>query len=135
MKKMKLGLLPRIIIAIALGIVCGLFFPGWIVRIFLTVNSLFGNFLNFIIPLLILGLVAPGIADLGKGAGRLLLITALLAYGFTLFSGFFTYFTCDLSYPWLLNTPISCRLWRIIPLPYNRISLLKCLLSWELCRL
>ena len=55
MKKMKLGLLPRIIIAIALGIVCGLFFPGWIVRIFLTVNSLFGNFLNFIIPLLILG--------------------------------------------------------------------------------
>ena len=104
MKKMKLGLLPRIIIAIDLGIVCGLFFPGWIVRIFLTVNSLFGNFLNFIIPLLILGLVAPGIADLGKGAGRLLLITALLAYGFTLFSGFFTYFTCDLSYPWLLNT-------------------------------
>ena len=104
MKKMKLGLLPRIIIAIALGIVCGLFFPGWIVRIFLTVNSLFGNFLNFIIPLLILGLVALGIADLGKGAGRLLLITALLAYGFTLFSGFFTYFTCDLSYPWLLNT-------------------------------
>ena len=104
MKKMKLGLLPRIIIAIALGIVCGLFFPGWIVRIFLTVNSLFGNFLNFIIPLLILGLVAPGIADLGKGAGRLLLITALLADGFTLFSGFFTYFTCDLSYPWLLNT-------------------------------
>ena len=104
MKKMKLGLLPRIIIALALGIVCGLFFPGWIVRIFLTVNSLFGNFLNFIIPLLILGLVAPGIADLGKGAGRLLLITALLAYGFTLFSGFFTYFTCDLSYPWLLNT-------------------------------
>ena len=104
MKKMKLGLLPRIMIAIALGIVCGLFFPGWIVRIFLTVNSLFGNFLNFIIPLLILGLVAPGIADLGKGAGRLLLITALLAYGFTLFSGFFTYFTCDLSYPWLLNT-------------------------------
>ena len=104
MKKMKLGLLPRIIIAIALGIVCGLFFPGWIVRIFLTVNSLFGNFLNFIIPLLILGLVAPGIADLGKGAGRLLLITALLAYGFTLFSGFFTYFTCDLSYPWLLYT-------------------------------
>lgn len=104
MKKIKLGLLPRIIIAIVLGIVCGLFFPGWIVRVFLTVNALFGNFLNFIIPLLILGLVAPGIADLGKGAGRLLLITALLAYGFTLFSGFFTYFTCDLSYPWLLNT-------------------------------
>lgn len=104
MKKMKVGLLPKIIMAIVLGIVCGLFFPAWSVRIFLTINGLFGNFLNFIIPLLILGLVAPGIADLGKGAGRLLLITAVLAYGFTLFSGFFTYFTCDWVYPWLLTS-------------------------------
>ena len=112
MKRLKLGLLPKVAIAIGLGVVCGLFFPDWLVRIFLTINSLFGNFLNFIIPLLILGLVAPGIADLGKGAGRLLLITALLAYGFTLFSGFFTYFSCDFIYPWLLNsadelTPVS----------------------------
>ena len=103
MKKKKIGLLPKIVIAIALGIACGLFFPGWLVRIFLTINGLFSNFLGFIIPLLILGLVAPGIADLGKGAGKLLLITALLAYGFTLFSGFFTYFASDLSYPWLLK--------------------------------
>lgn len=104
MKKLKIGLLPRIIIAIGAGIVCGLFFPDWLVGIFVTINSLFGNFLNFIIPLLILGLVAPGIAELGKGAGKLLLVTALLAYCFTLFSGFFTYFTCDLTYPWLLDT-------------------------------
>ena len=103
MKKIKVGLLPKIIVAIILGIVCGFFFPDWLVRIFLTINGLFSNFLGFIIPLLILGLVAPGIADLGKGAGRLLLITALLAYGFTLFSGFFTYFACELSYPWLLG--------------------------------
>lgn len=107
MKRIKLGLLARVIIAIGLGVVCGFFFPEWLVRIFLTINSLFGNFLGFIIPLLILGLVAPGIADLGKGAGRLLLITALMAYGFTLFSGFFTYFTCDLVYPWLLTSSDS----------------------------
>ena len=104
MKRIQFGLLPKIIIAIGLGVVCGLFFPDWLVRIFLTVNSLFGNFLGFIIPLLILGLVAPGIADLGKGAGRLLLITAMLASCFTLFSGFFTYFTCDWVFPWLLDS-------------------------------
>lgn len=107
MKRIKLGLLARVIIAIGFGVVCGFFFPDWLVRIFLSINSLFGNFLGFIIPLLILGLVAPGIADLGKGAGRLLLITALMAYGFTLFSGFFTYFTCDLVYPWLLTSSDS----------------------------
>ncbi|MCL1973436.1 MAG: dicarboxylate/amino acid:cation symporter [Bacteroidetes bacterium] len=106
MKKQKLGLLPKVAISIALGIVCGLFFPGWAVRIFTTINGLFGNFLGFIIPLLILGLVAPGIAELGRGAGRLLLITVALAYGFTLFSGFFSYFGCNLIYPSLLqNAP------------------------------
>ena len=104
MKQLRLGLLPKIIIAITLGVICGLFFPDWLIRFFSTINSLFGNFLNFIIPLLILGLVAPGIADLGKSAGKLLLITASIAYGFTLFSGFFTYFICEWTYPWLIDT-------------------------------
>lgn len=103
MKLKSIPLLPRIIIAILLGIGCGFFFPDWGVRIFATINSLFSNFLNFIIPLLIVGLVAPGIADLGRSAGRLLAITAALAYGFTLFSGFFTYFTCDWILPSLLD--------------------------------
>lgn len=103
MKKKKFGLLPKIVIAIVLGVGCGLFFPDWLGRIFVTVNGLFGNFLGFVIPLLILGLVAPGIADLGKRAGRLLLLTAALAYGFTLFSGFFTYFTCKVAYPLMLS--------------------------------
>ena len=106
MNKYKLGLLPKVAIAIVLGILCGLFFPNWTVRIFTTFNGLFSNFLGFIIPLLILGLVAPGIAELGKSAGRLLLITVALAYGFTLFTGFFTYFSCDFIYPALLkNAP------------------------------
>ena len=106
-KKRKFGLLPKVAFAIALGILLGLFFPSWAVRIFTTFNGLFGNFLGFIIPLLILGLVAPGIAELGKGAGRLLMITVALAYGFTLFSGFFTYFTCNLVYPPLLQNASS----------------------------
>ena len=110
MKLIKLSLLPKIAIAILLGIVCGFFFPDWLTRLFLTINSLFSNFLSFIVPLLILGLVAPGIADLGKGAGRLLLITALLSYGFTLFSGFFTLFACDAIYPFILDTSNSINL-------------------------
>uniref|UniRef100_UPI003FD79487 dicarboxylate/amino acid:cation symporter n=1 Tax=Alistipes putredinis TaxID=28117 RepID=UPI003FD79487 len=91
--KHKFGLLPIVLLAIALGIVFGLFVPEWFTRIALTFNNIFGNFLNFVIPLLILGLVAPGIADLGSKAGRLLVITAALAYAFTLFSGFGTFFT------------------------------------------
>ena len=87
----KMGLLPKILIAIALGIVCSFFLPGWAVRVFLTFNSIFSNFLGMFIPLLIIGLVAPGIAELGKGAGKLLLITVVLADGSTVLSGAFAY--------------------------------------------
>jgi Na+/H+-dicarboxylate symporter len=83
----KFGILPKILVAIALGILCSFFFPGWAVRVFLTFNSIFGNFLGMFIPLLIIGLVAPGISDLGNGAGKLLLITVALAYGSTVLSG------------------------------------------------
>ena len=89
--KFRFGLLPRVVLAIGLGVGCGFFFPEWATRIALTFNDIFGQFLSFVIPLLILGLVAPGIADLGKNAGWLLAVTAALAYAFTLFSGFGTY--------------------------------------------
>ena len=101
--KFKFGLLPRVVLAIALGVACGFFLPGWATRIALTFNAIFGQFLGFAIPLLILGLVAPGIADLGRNAGRLLALTAALAYAFTLFSGFGTYLTGRLLFPALLE--------------------------------
>lgn len=103
MKLKKIPLLVKIIIAIILGIVCSLFFPTFLVRFFATINSIFSNFLGFVIPLIILGLVAPSISDLGKGAGKLLLITVAIAYGSTVFSGFFSYFTCRWSYPMIID--------------------------------
>lgn len=99
MKIKKIGLLPKVIVAIILGIACSFFFPTWLVRIFVTFNGIFGNFLNFIIPLIIIGLVAPGIAELGKNAGRLLWITLALAYGSTLISGFFSYSVSSTVFP------------------------------------
>lgn len=103
MKKQKFPLLARVAIAIVLGIVLGQFFPIWLTRVSTTFNGLFSNFLNFIIPLIIVGLVAPAIGELGKGAGRLLLITTLIAYASTLFSGFFTYFSCQLTFPYVIG--------------------------------
>ena len=109
MKKLKVSLLAKVVIAIAAGVVFGQFLPGGIARIFVTFNSLFGNFLSFSIPLIILGLVTPAIGELGKGAGRLLALTALLAYGSTIFSGFFTYFSSSAIFPHILpvNTELT----------------------------
>lgn len=99
----KPSLLVRVILAIILGILFGQFLPDSIARIFVTFNSLFGNFLSFAIPLIILGLVTPAIGELGKGAGKLLLLTAVIAYGSTIFSGFFTYFSGITIFPHMLS--------------------------------
>ena len=99
----KLPLLAKVIISIALGIVCSAFFPQLLTEIFATIGGIFGNFLGFIIPLIIFGLVAPGIAELGKGAGKLLAITAAIAYISTVAAGYFSYFTCSLTYPQILD--------------------------------
>lgn len=101
------GLLPKVLIAIALGIICSFFFPDALTRCFITFNSIFSNFLGLFIPIIILGLIAPGIFELGKGAGRLLLITAAIAYLSTILAGLFSYATCRLTYPSLLGGSVT----------------------------
>lgn len=106
MKLKRPGLLTQIIIAIVLGIGAGIISPALPVRFFVTFNGLFSEFLAFIIPLIIVGLVAPAIADIGKGAGKMLAVTALLAYGATLFSGFTSYAVGETFFPMLITRDI-----------------------------
>ena len=108
LKKIYTNLLFKVFCGILLGILLGWLvlkgmFPQWIYRILLTFKGLFGSFLGFTIPLIIMGLVMPSISKLGKSAGRLLLITIGIAYSFTLFSGFSTYFASEAIFPSLLE--------------------------------
>ena len=104
MKTFKIGLLPKIIIAIVCGVVFGMFLPGEVVKVFLTFNGIFSQFLGFLIPLLILGLVAPAISDIGQGAGKMLLATTALAYFATVTSGLLSYAVSELTFPSLIDT-------------------------------
>ena len=104
MKKLKIGLLGKILIAIALGIGLGLIAPAWMVRIFLTFNGIFSQFLGFAIPLIIVGLVAPAISDIGKTAGKMLLITVGIAYGSTVFAGIVSYLTGATLFPGMIQS-------------------------------
>lgn len=103
MKFPKITLLCRIGIAIALGIVMGFVAPMWLARIFATFNSLFSQFLGFMIPMIIVGFVTPAIADIGGRAGKLLLATAILAYAATFLAGLISYFTGTLTFPSLIG--------------------------------
>lgn len=102
-KNKKIGLLPLILIAIALGILCGLFFPEWAVRIFVTFNGVFSQLLGFFVPLIILGFVAPAIFGLKGQAGKLLLLTVLLAYFSTVCAGTLSYLTSSTVLPEIIN--------------------------------
>ena len=103
MKKVKIGLLGKILIAIALGIGLGLIVPGWTVRLFLTFNGIFSQFLGFAIPLIIVGLVTPAISDIGKTAGKMLLVTVAIAYGSTVFAGLVSYLTGAALFPGMID--------------------------------
>ena len=127
MKKIKFGLLPRIAVAIAAGIALGYAAPLWLARICATFNEIFGSFLGFLIPLIIVGFVTPAIGDIGKSAGKMLVATALLAYGATLFAGFFSFFTCESVFPHLItkapelmaveNSAETAQPWFTMPMP------------------
>ena len=103
MKHSKFGLLPRIALAIVLGIALGGFVPGPVVRGVNTLTAIFDQFIKFMVPLIILGLVAPAIAETGHGAGKMLLATVALAYTSTLFAGFLGYFVSAAAFPSLVS--------------------------------
>ena len=91
MKKIKLGLFGKIVIAILAGVAFGYVLPHCGVRLFKTFNMLFAQLLKFIVPMLILGLVTPAISGVGKGAGKMLLTVMGLSYISTAAAGFFAY--------------------------------------------
>ena len=105
-KKHGTGLFVRILIAIAFGVVLGLVLPDFGVRMLKTFNVLFAQILKFIVPLLILGLVIPAIADVGRGAGKMLLAVMALSYGSTVAAGFFAYGAGSLLLPHYLQAGV-----------------------------
>ena len=102
MKRIKMPLLARIILAILLGVIFGNFFNEAAVRAFLTFNGIFSQFLGFMIPLIIIGLVTPAIADIGHGAGKLLLATVGIAFADTILAGLLAYGTGSTLFPHMI---------------------------------
>lgn len=99
MVKFKFGLLPRIITAIILGVALGNVFSEALIRVFVTFNAIFSQYLGFLIPLIIVGLVTPAIAGIGKAAGKMLLATVAIAYVDTVVCGLLAYGTGSALFP------------------------------------
>ena len=104
---MKLGLLPKLFIAIAIGIALGFVAPDWMIRTTNCFRDTFGQFIKFIVPFIILGLVAPAIIDTGKSAGRMLLMTIGLAWVSTVVFGYFAYGVSVTIFPKIITGALN----------------------------
>lgn len=107
MEKKKIGLVPKLILAIIVGIIVGLYTPLGFIRVFKTFSTFFGSFLSFFIPLMIVGFVVSGIAKLTEGAGKLLGFTAFVSYLSTIIAGTFSYTVAATFYPKMLSSVSS----------------------------
>ncbi|SNS03367.1 Na+/H+-dicarboxylate symporter [Anaerovirgula multivorans] len=119
----KLGLLPKLIIGIIIGIIIGTTRIEFLTRLLITFSGIFGNFLNYIVPLLIIGFVAPGIAELGNKAGKLLGLTAGIAYLSTVVAGVLAFLAATTILPAIITAGRETAAEALIASPYFEIQI------------
>lgn len=103
----RYGLLLKIAIGIILGIIVGLFMPESVISFVNILNLFISKFINFAVPLIIIGFVVQGIGSLEFSSGRMLGITCVISYGFMLISGFISYFVSMNVFPMLLSNALK----------------------------
>lgn len=101
-------LIIRLLIGIVAGIFIGLLAPSsgiieGVARILVTFQSLFGQFINFTIPLIILFYIMSGVANLQEGSGRSLTVTIGLAYLSTIIAGSMAFFVASTFIPDMMS--------------------------------
>ena len=104
---MKIGIIGKLLLAMAVGAVLGIFAPAWVIRSLNSFGGTFGQFIKFFVPFIIVGLVTPAIAETGRGAGRLLLAMMGIAYVSTLFAGGYAYCISESVFPRILENTLG----------------------------
>ena len=88
MKKLFSSLPFRLILGIAVGILCGLVFPESVMKVIVTLQYIMGQLITFCVPLIIIGFIAPSITKLGANASRLLGVAVIIAYASSICAAF-----------------------------------------------
>lgn len=109
-EKKNIGLIPKLIMAIIIGIVIGTYMPRELVQILVTASSLFSTFLKFVIPFIILVFVTAGIADLSLGAGKLLGATTIISYVSTVIAGLLAFILIKTLFPFFMDPSLASKI-------------------------
>lgn len=97
-------LIGKLAIGIVVGILIGLVSPDWLTRVLVTFKELFGQFLGFTIPLIIVFFIVSGIASFGKESGKMLGLTSAIAYTSTILAGTLAFIVALIVIPMLVGT-------------------------------
>ena len=103
----------RLLCAVAAGIILGLAlsatdgtgFTSAILNIIVTVRFISGQLINFCVPLIIIGFIAPSITRMGQNASRMLTVAVIIAYVSSIGAAFFSVVNGFLILPHLNINP------------------------------
>ena len=83
MKFLK-SLPAKLLLGIIVGIVLGLFIPESLMVVLVPIKNILNQVISFIVPLIVIGFIAPSITKLGSNASKMLGVALILAYGSSL---------------------------------------------------
>lgn len=80
MKKIFSSLPVKLLIGIVIGIIFGQVFPESVMSVVVPLKNILGQVINFVVPLIVIGFIAPSITKLGNNASRMLGVALMVAY-------------------------------------------------------
>ncbi len=80
MKKMLTSLPAKLLLGIIIGVILGLFVPQNVMSVIVPIKNVLGQIINFIVPLIVIGFIAPSITKLGSNASKMLGVALFIAY-------------------------------------------------------
>lgn len=80
MAKFMKSLPAKLLLGIIVGIIVGLIVPESVMTVIVPIKNIMGQLINFIVPLIVIGFIAPSITKLGSSASRMLGVALVIAY-------------------------------------------------------
>lgn len=101
MKRITKSLPFKLLLGVCIGIIVGLLAGEGLMNIIVTVKYILGQYINFCVPLIVIGFIAPSIPKLGNNASKMLAVALVIAYVSSLGAAVFSVLTGNVIIPYL----------------------------------
>lgn len=120
MKKILTSLPAKLLLGIIVGIILGLVAPEKLMVVLVPIKNILGQVINFVVPLIVIGFIAPSITKLGSNASRMLGVALVLAYVSSILAAFLS---MGAGYAIIPNMPVASQAETLKELPADVFAL------------